>query len=821
MSVRDLVMAAAGSGQLGSYRESLIKASDAAASDNFGASVALSADGNTLAVGAHLDDNVSGTNAGSVYVFVRSNDSWTEQVRLQASDAAANDQFGFAVSISADGNTLAVGAYFDNSARGSVYVFTRSGTTWAQQARLQTSDGLSGDRFGTSVALSSDGNTLAAGSIYADNSSLTDFGAVYVFVRSDTTWTQQAKVQASDATSGETFGSAVALSADGNMLAVGCPYDNDGGASAGSAYVFTRSGATWSQQVKLQASDVAAGDNFGISVSLSASGNTLAVGSAYDDNSGGSDAGSVYVFVRSGTTWTEQTRLQASDAALANRFGNSVSLSADGRTMAVGAHNKSPGGYVYVYMQIGVTWLEQTRLQASNPVANDRFGYSVALSADSNTVAVGAYVNDGGSVYTYTAVVPNPAEITWLEQRKLTASDAVMADIFGWSVAVSSDGNTLAASAIYDDNSGGTNAGSVYVFTRSGTTWTQEARIQAVDAAAYDYFGTSVALSANGNTLAVGAQGEDNLGGVDAGSAYVFVRSGTSWSQQAKVQPADSAASDNFGIRVALSDDGNTLAVGSNQDDNSGGTNAGSAYVFVRSGTTWAQQARLQASDAAAGDNFGFSIALSADGNTLATGAYLDDNSGGADAGSVYVFIRSGTTWAEQAKLQASDAAAGDSFGSSVALSADGSTLAVGSVYDDNAGGTNAGSAYVFTRSGLAWTEQSRLQASDPAANDEFSATSVSLSDNGNVLAVGSYKDDTPLGVTDGGGCYVFVRSGSAWTQQARLQASNPQAADAFGNSVALSADGNTLAVGAYLDTTSATQTGSVSVFTTTVPQES
>ncbi|WP_095987402.1 DUF7507 domain-containing protein [Cystobacter fuscus] len=384
-------------------------------------------------------------------------------------------------------------------------------------------------------------------------------------------------------------------------------------------------------------------------------------------------------------------------------------------------------------------------------------------------------VDDRGASYPVTI---DPLIVT--EQAKLTASDAAAFDNFGWSVALS--GDTAVVGAPDDD----TGAGSAYVFVRSGTAWSQQAKLTASDAAALDSFGTSVALS--GDTAVVGAYGDDTAAGEDAGSAYVFVRSGTTWSQQAKLTASDAVAFDRFGSSVALS--GDTAVVGARGDDTAAGSETGSAYVFVRSGTAWSQQAKLTASDAAAGDLFGWSVALS--GDTAVVGA-PDDDTG---AGSAYVFVRSGTAWSEQAKLTASDAAALDSFGTSVALSGD--TAVVGAPNDDTAAGSETGSAYVFVRSGTAWSQQAHLTASDAAAGDFF-GWSVAIS--GDIAVVGAYADDTAAG-QQAGSAYVFVRSGTAWSQQAKLTASDAAAFDSFGVSVAIS--GGTVVVGALGDAGSA-----------------
>ena len=308
-----------------------------------------------------------------------------------------------------------------------------------------------------------------------------------------------------------------------------------------------------------------------------------------------------------------------------------------------------------------------------------------------------------------------------------------------------------------------------------------ETKLTASDGAADDHFGLSVSLS--GDTAVVGAWNDG------AGSAYVFVRSKTTWTEQAKLTASDGAAFDRFGRAVAI--DGDTAVVGASWD--------GSAYVFVRSGATWAEQAKLVASDAA-GDHFGNSVSLS--GDTAVVGAPHDDDAG-SESGSAYVFVRSGTTWTEEAKLTASDAAAGDWFGFSVSLSGD--TAVVGAWRDDDAR-TDSGSAYVFVRSGRGWAEKAKLVASDPAFGDSF-GTSVSLS--GDTAVVGAPHDG------GAGSAYVFVRSGTAWAEKAKLVASDGATGDSFGWSVSLS--GDTAVVGAPHDGDAGFESGSAYVFPVSV----
>jgi len=398
-----------------------------------------------------------------------------------------------------------------------------------------------------------------------------------------------------------------------------------------------------------------------------------------------------------------------------------------------------------------------------------------------------------------------------IQQAKIQASDAQANDQFGQSVSISSDGNTAIVGSWFEDT-GGSNAGSAYIFTRSGMTWSQQAKIQASDIEGNDRFGYSVSISSDGDTAIVGAYAEDT-GGSNAGSAYIFTRSGTTWSQQAKIQASDIEANDWFGWSVSISGDGDTAIVGARFEDTTA-TDAGSAYIFTRSGTTWSQQAKIQASDAQASDYFGSIVSISSDGDTAIVGTQYEDT-GGGDAGSAYIFTRSGTTWSQQAKIQASDIQGNDYFGQSVSISSDGNTAIVGAQYEDTTA-SNAGSAYIFTRSGTTWSQQAKIQASDAQANDYF-GQSVSISSDGNTAIVGAYGEDTGgianTYATDAGSAYIFTRSGTSWSQEAKIQASDAEALDFFGWSVSISGDGNTAIVGAYGEDTGGTDAGSAYIF--------
>lgn len=455
----------------------------------------------------------------------------------------------------------------------------------------------------------------------------------------------------------------------------------------------------------------------------------------------------------------------------------------------------------------------------------------------------------------------------------LKASNAGAADSFGWRVALSGDGTTLAVGAPLESSSatgidgdqgdeGAALAGAVYVFTRSGGTWSQQAYIKASNTEIDDFFGVSVALSNDGDTLAVGANGEDSsaagVGGdqgdnaaADSGAVYLFTRSGGAWSQQGYLKASNAGAGDQFGLAIALSGDGSTLAVGANGEDSNatgvGGDEgndlareSGAVYVFARSGPSWAQQAYIKASNAEAVDAFGGAVALADDGNTLAVGANAEDSEAtgiggdqgntlaGGGSGAVYVFSRSGSSWSQHAYVKASNTGAQDIFGGSVALSGDGNTLAVGALFEDSSaigvdGNQNddaasmAGAVYVFARSGGSWSQQAYLKASNTEASDQF-GFDAALSADGNVLAVAALREDSGAagvdgdqgdnGVTGAGAVYLFKRSGGSWSQQAYVKAPNPGEGDRFGHGIALADDGALLAVGADREDGSATGIG-------------
>lgn len=366
----------------------------------------------------------------------------------------------------------------------------------------------------------------------------------------------------------------------------------------------------WQQQAKLTASDAALGDNLGFSVA--ADGATVAAGAWQ-----ASDIGAVYIYVRSGLTWSQQAKLVASDAAVGDFFGNSVAL--DGDTIIVGARGDDTTGAAYVFVRSGTVWTEQAKLTPGDATPTD-FGWSVALDGD--TAVIGAPFSSTGAAYVFTR-----SGTTWSEQAKLVASDGAAGDEFGRGVGIDTDTVVVGASEAHIGPTG--DAGAAYIFTRSGTTWTQQAKLVASDADTGDSFGGAVAISSG--TVCAGAISDDE-GGSSAGAVYVFTGAGATWAQQAKLLTDDIEAGDGFGRSVSV--DGDTLVAGTSLED-TGGANAGAAYVFLRSAGAWYQQVKLQGDDTGEGDVFGFSVSLSQD--VVICGAYLED-SAASSAGAAYIF---------------------------------------------------------------------------------------------------------------------------------------------------------------------------------------
>ena len=392
--------------------------------------------------------------------------------------------------------------------------------------------------------------------------------------------------------------------------------------------------------------------------------------------------------------FTEDVKLTASDPIINQKFGRAVGISGAGTRIIVGAFGddiQGPmSGAAYIFDFDGVSWTENGKLVGYGGGPGDKFGMSVSMSGTGKFAIVGARFNDdegtnAGSAYLFNKRFKN----SWVTQ-KITASDAEPHDLFGFNVAISDDGKRVIVGARADDDQG-TDSGSAYIFQKSRGNWTETAKLTASDAASGDAFGWFVGISETGNRVIVGARDDDDAG-TNSGSAYIFDYDGANWTETVKLTASDAATGDRFGRSVSMSNPGNRVIVGALYDDHIG-ADAGSAYIFDYDGTNWTETVKLTASDAASGDLFGQGVSISGAGDRVSVGARKDDD-GGSDSGSAYIFDFDGVNWTEIAKLTASDAASGDQFGWYVSLS-DTGRVVVGTPFHDD-GGSNSGSAYIY-----------------------------------------------------------------------------------------------------------------------------
>ncbi|MET0552599.1 MAG: hypothetical protein ABW221_06150 [Vicinamibacteria bacterium] len=532
---------------------------------------------------------------------------------------------------------------------------------------------------------------------------------------------------------------------------------------------------------------------FGSATALS--GDTLLVGVPADSAADDKAVGAVSVLVRSGTTWTERQRLRVADGDEGDRFGASVAISGD--TAVIGApRRQTPSGMfagaVYVFERTGGVWTERQRLFSPDGVHHDQFGSAVAIQGD--TMVVGAPSWYSGNVDPGSAYTFTRTGGTWSWQQTLVPAGAAGGDTFGAAVAIS--GDTIAVTAPLDDTTAGMDAGSAHVFVRSGSAWTEQQALFAPDASIYAGFGQTVALT--GDTLAVGAYTVFSAPVPVTGGVYVFGRTGAVWSLGQTLHSADQTAGDGFGSAVVL--EGSRMVVGAPWSAGAA-PRTGAAYVFAISGATWTQQQKLGAADAQEFDGLGTAIALS--GDTIVAGVPGDDLPDRQEAGTVVAFVRAGGPWTEQQKIVDSDGPGGDVLGYSVALS--GGTLVVGAPQDSSEAALYAGSAAVYERQPAGWVERQKLRRAVPAQRDSFGfAVAVS----GETAVIGARGDAL---IPGSGSATVFRRANGSWAEQAHLEAPAPIPNDGFGVAVAVS--GDTLAVSAPGADTHQPRSGAVFVY--------
>ncbi|ADQ91338.1 hypothetical protein BpV2_171 [Bathycoccus sp. RCC1105 virus BpV2] len=760
-----------------------LTASDPADYNDFGASVTLS--GDYAIIGATNGDTSTVTDSGAVYIFKRnaSTGVWGNEQKVTASDAAHANYFGVSVSLS--GDNLIVGAYGKDSGKGGAYIFKRDGTTWSEIKNLTASDGATSDQFGVCVAIDS-GNAIVGAKI--KNSFI---GGAYIYTAPNTVPKLDFDGYNKYTFSGADTGSTYKLKYESNTYDLGTISNvyiaNPGTYSAeikgATNFALSSNVATIqtvTQPTLVDTIPITAGDFSGYNYQHEATDTT---NTYYEYNLSLNATGSTYFI---GYNWTTKKWFDTNPTDANNTFGISAtdtaatsreSIENPAVVYVIGTNNSQivlESQFINPYFSgpslnfDGYNKLTFTGLE-SGSTSTLKYGsntYDIGTASNVYIENTGTYEAESKGTTTFALTSTVVGTVTQVDaydytnttEQKITAdANAAANDRFGESVAVS--GDYAIAGARSDPGEEGAGNGAAYIFVRNGTSLTRQARIVASDGASSDQFGYSVAI--DGDYAIVGAPGDDDAGS-GSGSAYIFLRSGTSWAQQAKLTPGDGASSDNFGSSVSIS--GNYAIIGAYGDDSS----TGAAYIFLRSGTSWAQQVKLTASDAASNDQFGWGVSIS--GNYAVIGAPNNN--------SAYIFLRDGASWGDEQIITASDVSAGDNFGNSVAIVGD--YMIVGARYGNSVVG-DAGSAYVFKRSGTSWSEQSILKASD-IVNSDYFGESVAIY--GDYAIVGApYKNSYT------GAVYIFNRTGTNWTQQAKIIASDGASSDFFGKSVAIYGD--------------------------------
>jgi hypothetical protein len=707
--------------------------------------------------------------------------------------------FGWDVAI--DGDYAVVGAYNYND-KGTAFVYFYDGAKWVVQAQLSTKTA-SISQFGAAVDISGDNIVIRGGHEF-----------VYLYSKPSGGWvdmTETAILAADDMELNDSFGFDVAIS--GDVVVVGAPYDNDKGRKSGSIYIFTKPVLGWSgmvnQTAKRTASDGGSHHNFGQSVGIS--GDNIVVG-APDGNQSSNYYGSAYVFTKPFSGWenvAQSAILSPSNRFFQGLFGGVVSISGD--NIVISQKSEDIDGVIrvgaaYVYSKPASGWSNMTetaRITSTNGEKYSYFSESVCISGDNIVVSARGSESTtfNGIAFVYTKGVSGWTDM--VQTAEIIAIEGDTWDRFGISVAISGD-KVLAGDWL--NNSKSNRAGAVYSFFKPEGGWVNQNHVQKLEPPTVfignvsDSYGKSVAI--DGNYAVVGAPGFDQ----GKGKVYVLENQNTTWSKVATLTADDGVAFDDFGYAVDIS--GDNIVVGA-QNSSVSDSSSGAVYVFSKPTSGWinmTQTAKIYNSDGANNDKFGCSVSIS--GTTIVAGA-KDKDDGGSDGGSAYVFVKPTNGWVnmtQTCKVAPSDPVSLSHFGASVAV--DGDNVVVGAY-----GHSDTGSVYVFTKPVSGWvdmTQSARLLPSDRNWNDNF-GISVDIFDETIVVGEDGYISYYDV---FGGSAYVFVKPTNGWidaTQNAKLSSTSSNKRDKFGSSVRVS--GDSVIVGAFEDYINWSANGSAYLF--------
>lgn len=799
--------------------------------DQFG--YALDMDSGFLAVGANFRDLDTlfpfSSNAGAVYIYQRAGNNWAPVQKITVPNPESDDRFGQSLSMRGDwlfastpNHDLDSSGSNAISDAGAVYIFKRQNNIWSFYQKITAPARAVNDRFGHALEIGKGYAVVGVPNEDEDtveSNTLTSSGSAYIFKLVGGRWAFDKKITANIRASNHNFGHSVSIY--DSTIAVGCVYNNTNAGNtaslsgAGSVHIFKKINGVWSQRQKIVASDRAASDQFGQSLSLDS--NKLAVGSLKNNNTG-----RVYIFRDSANLFREKHKISPKDLGLADKFGYSVRLKKN--RLLVGAPEEdhdtsglnfvSTSGSAYFFRESGNQWAQVKKLVALKRNNNQYQGFS--LDFNDSLIVTGAY----GTFSNEEGLEPVPAggpgavnsyQINDLSiTRTLVLKDYALTDQYGYAVDVS--GNVLIVGAPYedDDSAGKTpryNSGAAYLYEKTGGRWQKVQKLQASDRRALDEFGNSVAIS--GNYAFVGARyssldtsGQDSAH--TAGALYVFRKNGNRWVQIQKLCAFDRAAMDYFAFSISV--DSNVMAVSSllNSKDSAGGASvqyAGAVYIFKLNNGRWEFNQKLKAPDAAVNDYYGYSLDIK-NGKLLVGAKYSGLDTAGANqinfAGSAYLYEMQNNLFVFKQKLCADQRLANAWFGTSLVIR--GNLAVVGAGTDSRVGSvTGSGSVYIFRKNGNRYVQTNRLNAANAGTYYQFGAQ-LDYSDS--VLYVSAKQENHITGNNNysaAGIIYSYLDSGNnSWNLINKVTSNDIAADDFLGSSLA--ADSHYLVAGAPLE---------------------
>ena len=793
-------------------------------SSTFGWSVSLTSDGDRLLVGMPEFYNFlsASFSIGRGVVFSHQSGTWTQEAVLSGSDVTANRQLGASVSIRdvAGGTVAILGAPMRSGNDGGAYAFfSEDGTTtWTQISLIEPPVTGGNMFFGTSVALSEDGRGLVG--------SRGGGASVYSMDRDLTSWTETNVVSSSGSipSSYSYYGGSVAASSDGRRIAVGAGGTNS---NIGSVHVYRRESGQWIEETEI-AYDEPSSD-FGWRVSFDEGAERLVITADWATVDGSEYAGMAFVYVRNGTTWSLESSIESPSPQTNAFFGCSAAMSRDGYRMVIGEFGHSADdiqmcGRAHVYVRSPVTgsWTLEQSLSADPLIDRGSFGQAVSIDGTGDRVIIGStgYSPTTGAESMWgTAFVFTRTDSSWAQETKLEPpvddQPTSTPPYFGWSVSMTTDGTRIAIGEPhrYVNRPGGTIArdGAVRVYVRSGTTWVEEAMVT-TPSPLPSTFGKQVSINDGGDRLAIGDPDATVDGTEWVGKAFVFSRTTTStestWTQTHEFSAPVQTTNATFGSATSFDSSGDVLVIGSQGES----TFRGSAYVYTAS-RTFSSEATLSLPSTQSGTLFGNSVSLNRDATVAAVCASSFDGDGGTDTGGVFLFGRDVETsiWTPTCSLVAFDQSNGLQFGTSVSLGGESRPTMFVGVPRDSVLYSDDGSAYAFV-------DRASIDPNG-AGPDQWTSTEIVPSNIGqlvNPVYLGGKNavsgDGNTIAVAAFGNdvIYTYSRDANGWTDEQTLSG---VAGSYFGASISLDAGGTRMAVGSHVGTRNGYSSGLVDMY--------